>query len=164
MTNFNLDKKETVESFPEVYCYPLYRYFRLLNPKLTADDFVNQNLNFSLYGRTINFNAYVQTPFGKRILFYCPMCNKPVEKLYLTRGNGSYGCAKCHDLTYTSRQEHGGNPKMVNLWRDIKTYLSFSDKKSVASMKNRYKYLHRKAREKEIKEQTQRVLEQIMNQ
>jgi hypothetical protein len=48
---------------------------------------------------------------GKRWWFICPLivhgiaCNRRAGKLYLPPGARYFGCRKCHDLTYRSRQE-----------------------------------------------------------
>jgi len=45
------------------------------------------------------------TSFGaKRVSFLCPSCNGSSRKLYLPRGEHTFLCRSCHDLTYKSRQ------------------------------------------------------------
>jgi hypothetical protein len=49
---------------------------------------------------------------GRRWWFVCPLvahgepCNRRVGKLYLPPGARSFGCRRCHRLTYASCQEH----------------------------------------------------------
>jgi hypothetical protein len=49
---------------------------------------------------------------GLRWWFLCPLvvnghpCNRRVGKLYLPPGRRDFGCRHCHDLTYTSCQQH----------------------------------------------------------
>lgn len=49
---------------------------------------------------------------GLRWWFICPLvvrgrpCGRRVRKLYLPPGGSCFGCRHCHDLTYTSAQEH----------------------------------------------------------
>ncbi|MBF0562157.1 MAG: hypothetical protein HQL37_09075 [Alphaproteobacteria bacterium] len=41
---------------------------------------------------------------GERPWFLCPDCRDRAGKLYLA-GNSGFACRRCHDLTYTTRQE-----------------------------------------------------------
>jgi len=63
---------------------------------------------------------------GVRYWFKCPLikngepCERKVSKIYLPPGSRYFGCRHCHDLTYTSSQEHDGrmdalfkNPEML---------------------------------------------------
>src|SRR5262249_61760480 len=43
---------------------------------------------------------------GLRWWFLCPGCDGRVGKLYLPPGERLFSCRKCHDLTYTSCQQH----------------------------------------------------------
>jgi hypothetical protein len=51
---------------------------------------------------------------GLRWWFVCPLivqgqpCNRRVRKLYLPPAARYFGCRRCHELTYTSCQEHDG--------------------------------------------------------
>lgn len=63
---------------------------------------------------------------GVRYWFICPLiingraCRRRVSKLYLASGSKYFGCRHCHNLTYTSCQEHdkridalAKNPEML---------------------------------------------------
>ena len=64
---------------------------------------------------------------GLRWWFACPLivggrpCGRRVGKLYLPPAARYFGCRRCHELTYTSCQEHDGrvsalrrNPELLN--------------------------------------------------
>jgi hypothetical protein len=71
----------------------------------------------------------VPTYGGRRWWWICPLlvsgrpCGRRVGKLYLPPGGGSFGCRRCHELTYTSSQEshkHDGLAKLLGV--DLETW------------------------------------------
>lgn len=80
---------------------------------------------------------------GVRWWFICPLgvggqpCRRRVAKLYLPYWSRYFGCRTCHDLTYTSCQEHDKrvdfyrkNPEAIRaVFEDIENGLNWSKAK-----------------------------------
>lgn len=81
-----------------------------------ARPWVRLSYTFTKSGEDFDYKVLLTTTQprfgGLRWWFICPLvvdgraCNRRVSKLYLPPGARYYGCRHCHNLTYTSCQEH----------------------------------------------------------
>ena len=82
-----------------------------------ANPWLRLSYSFSGTGEAVDYRVRLATTYptfgGLRWWFLCPLrrpdgqtCGRRVGKLYLPLGQRYFGCRQCHDLTYTSCQEH----------------------------------------------------------
>jgi hypothetical protein len=81
-----------------------------------APPWLRLRYSFTATGEALHYEVGLATTRprfgGLRWWFVCPLapsgnaCGRRVGKLYLPPGGRYFGCRHCHDLTYTSAQEH----------------------------------------------------------
>jgi hypothetical protein len=93
------------------------RYLAILTLAMGEGGFSLEGDAYPLRGSIVPVRCtieLVRTPAinrGERVWFACPVCRKPVGKLYLPPGGKGFACRDCHGLTYASRLEE------PNIWK-----------------------------------------------